>query len=173
MANRDVAAHHRIGTGLAGYYLSKAESLLARIAQRRPFRLTQRPAPTSASPSAVQNCPRRRAVGACDEPTDRRGGQLVSDAQDCLEPPTDIPEEPNFFSFTCTQAYGGRVEGGGFQRAVAIASAATAPRAKGKSRQQTRFRLPPSRCLNLPSPDLRRTSGHRPRPSSRRQCSGG
>jgi len=24
-----------------------------------------------------QACPRRRAVGACDEPTDRRGGQAV------------------------------------------------------------------------------------------------
>ena len=54
----------------------------------------QRPAPASASPSAVQSCPRRRAVGACDEPTDRPGGQLVSEAQNCPKPPTDSPEEP-------------------------------------------------------------------------------
>jgi len=98
----DVAAHHRIGTGLAGCHLSKAESLLARIGQRRPIRLTQRPAPTSASPSAVQSCPRRRAVGDCDEPTDRRGGQLVSAARDRRKPPTNSPEEPeiqtHFFS---------------------------------------------------------------------------
>jgi len=49
-----------------------------------------------ASPSAVQSCPRRRAVGACDEPTDRRGGQLVSEAQDHRKPPTNRPEEPIF-----------------------------------------------------------------------------
>jgi len=29
----------------------------------------------------MQGCPRRRAVGACDEPTARRGGQPVFDAQ--------------------------------------------------------------------------------------------
>ena len=58
----------------------------------------QRPAPASAAPSAVQSCPRWRAVGACDEPTDRRGGQLVSDAQDRPKPPTSYPEEPIFLS---------------------------------------------------------------------------
>jgi hypothetical protein len=31
--------------------------------------------------TAVQGCPRRRAVGACDEPTDRPGGQPVFNAR--------------------------------------------------------------------------------------------
>jgi hypothetical protein len=46
--------------------------------QRRSIRRKQRPAPTSALPFAMQSCPRRRVVGACDEPNDPRGGQLVS-----------------------------------------------------------------------------------------------
>jgi len=79
----------------------KVESLLARIGPRRPIRLTQQPAPTSASLSEVQSCPRRRTVGACDEPTDRRGGLLVSDAQDRPKPPTDSPEEPEIQTHFC------------------------------------------------------------------------
>ena len=35
----------------------------------------------SADVKPVQSCPRRRAFGACDEPNDRRGGQLVFTAQ--------------------------------------------------------------------------------------------
>ena len=35
----------------------------------------------SADVMPVQSCPRRRAFGACDEPDDRRGGQLVFTAQ--------------------------------------------------------------------------------------------
>ena len=46
--------------------------------------------------TTTQSCPRRRAVGACDEPTDRRGGQLASEAQDGRNSPTNSPEEPNF-----------------------------------------------------------------------------
>ncbi len=46
----------------------------------------------------MQSCPRRRAVGACDEPTDRRVGQLVSSAQDGRKPPTNSPEEPKILS---------------------------------------------------------------------------
>jgi len=94
----DVAAHHRIRTGLVGYHLSKAESLLARIGQRRPIRLTPRPASAGASPPAVQSCLRCRLAGACNEPTDRRGGRVVSEAQNRSKPPTDSPEEPVFLT---------------------------------------------------------------------------
>jgi len=51
----------------------QAESLLARIGCSGPIRLTQRLAFARASRHAAQSCPHRRAVGACDEPTDRRG----------------------------------------------------------------------------------------------------
>ena len=81
------------------HHLSKAEWLLARFDQRCPVTLTQRQARTSALPfAAMQSCPRRRVVGACDEPTDRRTGQLVSWAQDRRKPPTNRPEEPKLLS---------------------------------------------------------------------------
>ena len=48
---------------------------------------------------AVQSCPRRRPVGACDEPTARRSGQLVSNARIGLKSPTDSLEEPFFLMF--------------------------------------------------------------------------
>ncbi|GEM_PF-1696956 len=38
--------------------------------------------PTRVPQSAPQSRPRRRVIGACDEPTGRRGGQLVSKAQE-------------------------------------------------------------------------------------------
>jgi len=42
----------------------------------------------------MQGCPRRRSVGACDEPADRRGGQPVFDtapAAGGLFEPTSVP----------------------------------------------------------------------------------
>ena len=42
----DVPAHHRIGTGLAGRYLSKAGSIHARFSRSAQLRLTQQPPST-------------------------------------------------------------------------------------------------------------------------------
>ena len=61
------------------------------VRQRRTdMALTQAPLARLSGLSLVTE----ERVAACDEPTDRRAGQLVSETQDGRNSPTNSPEEP-------------------------------------------------------------------------------